>query len=206
MANYAQDMKQYHQERIREVLALNPRASVRAIYKLLESHPQSPLKLSHPYILKLRHKIEGEREHRFDHAAVEKHLATIQDRLETVVSQMWLLLLDEKTDGKVRVAAANTIIKADMDLWQAFLDGGVFERKLGTIDINARLRNRPIPEEVKSIMLKALKAHLGPGADTPKQIEAKVIEAETAPSNNATIITTIQPTPSDAPREPATLG
>lgn len=178
MANYATETIEYHKARIREVIALNHRASIRSIKSLLEQHPESPLILSIDYIHKLKKKIEAERAHRFDHALVETHLAKVQERNETIISTMWSILLDDKQKGRDRVAAAATIIKADFELYQALLDGGVFERKLGTIDVNASLRNRPIPAEVKELMLKALNAHLRPATHA----SAVIVETTPAPA------------------------
>ncbi len=196
MASYAKDIEQYHKERVREVLALNPRATERSIQKLLEEHPDSALNLSRDYIRKLKRKIEGERAHRFDHAAVDKHIAQVQDRAETVISTMWTILLDQKQKGRDRVAAAQTIIKADIELWKALLDGGVFERKLGTLDLNANLRNRPVPPEVKEMMLKALQAHLGPALVPATVVEVRVPEAEEIEHGN---LATTQPSAPSAP-------
>lgn len=206
MANYAHDTIEYHKERIREVLALNARASLRAIQNILEGHETTPLKLSLVYIAKLKKKIEAERAHRFDHALVETHLAKVQERNETIISTMWSILLDPKQKGRDRVSAAQTIIKADFELYQALLDGGVFERKLGTIDLNATLRNRPIPAEVKDIMLKALKAHLGPRTIAePIKVESIAAPAAIpAQEQNGNANTTTQgPHPVPAPADTA---
>lgn len=174
MPALSKETREYHIERVREVIAINPRASARSIRAILESNSQDPLVLDRDYIGALLKKIRAERRVRFDRKIVEERLSEIQDQTEQVVQQLWLILLDTKQSAKNRIAAANGIVSADHKFWQAQLDAGIFERKLGTIDLEIQRRNKPIPAEVKEIMINAIR-QWKPIGSRP-QIKANVID------------------------------
>lgn len=153
MPNYKDETQQYHIERIREVIAIKPRASLRTIREVLEGDPNEPLRLHIDYILKLLEKIRGERKYRFNQALVDKHLAEIQDQNESVITQMWRILLDNSRDERTRVAAAKVIVDANFKLFEAQLDAGIFERKLGTVDMKDAYKINP---EQQASILRAL--------------------------------------------------
>src|SRR5882724_2307975 len=110
--NYSQELREYHKERVREVIGINPRASERVIREILENHPTDPISLDRNYIRKIKAKVIESRKWRFNTALVEERLGEMQDRTESIISQMWLLLLDDRMNPKTRVDAAKTIIMA----------------------------------------------------------------------------------------------
>lgn len=136
MPSYRQETIKYHIERVREVLALKPRAGCRVIKEVLSTDKGDPLNLDEWYIISLKRKIAGERVHRFDNAKVEKALSEIQDRVEGVIAQMWGILLDQNKDDRARVAAGKVIIDAEHKFLEAQLATGIYERKLGSVDIH----------------------------------------------------------------------
>jgi hypothetical protein len=54
---------------------------------------------------------------------------------------------DETEDGRDRAAALREIREAYNAVFEKLFDAGVFERKLGTLDM--AIRNTPLPEEKK---------------------------------------------------------
>lgn len=135
MPSLKKETVEYHVERVREVLALNPRAGKRVIREILAKDRDDPITLDADYILILKKKIEGERTHRFDFPKVEKRLAEMQDRTESVIAQMWRILLNQTMDERARVAAAKIIIEAELKFFDAQMAAGIFERKLGSLEV-----------------------------------------------------------------------
>lgn len=141
-------------ERVREVLAIHPRAGVHRISELLAIDSRSPLKLDPHYILKLKRKIENERSRRFDTVKVEKYISQLEDEIEQVVVRAWKILL-RSYDEKAKIAAAKVIIYAKLKLLDAKLNSGIFEKHLGTLKIEGRLT-----EERKTLIIQAFQ-HFG---------------------------------------------
>lgn len=154
MASFKDETVQYHKERVREVLVLKPNASMRAIREALEGDPRSPLTLDRHYIGKLVRKIHAERAQRYNTAIVESRLAEIQDRTQGVVEQMWRILLDGTADGKGRVMAGKVIIDAEHKLLEAQMNAGIFERKLGTVEVSHEHKLNP---DLAAPILRALR-------------------------------------------------
>ncbi len=135
MPAYSKEREQYYIERIKGVLDLKLNASTMTIHEALAKDTNAPLSLARVYIEKLRRKIDGERAHRFDDAKVGKRLAEIQDRTESVIAQMWRVLLDPNAPEVARVSGGRAIIEAEHRLFDAQLNAGIFERKLGSVEI-----------------------------------------------------------------------
>ncbi|GIW70337.1 MAG: hypothetical protein KatS3mg101_1084 [Patescibacteria group bacterium] len=172
MPAYKKETEQYHIERVREVLALKPRAGAIAISRFLREDPHNPINLDPHYILKLKKKIEGERVHRFDHAKVEAHIAEMQDEIDQLCVEMWTIVLNRAMDERARVAAAKIIIDAKIKLFEAKLDAGIFERKLGTFDIK---NTYEIKNEHKVLILNALANYGIIAAEQKKENESTAI-------------------------------
>jgi len=170
MPKYKKETEQYHMERVREVLALNPRAGAIAISNLLKEDRNNPINLDPHYIVKLKRKIQGERIHRFDQAKVEQHIAQLEDETEQLCIQMWRIVLDQTMDERARVAAAKTIIDAKIKLFEAKMDAGIFERKLGTFEMK-HTHTYEIIQEKKILILNALKNY---GIINPPQTNGSI--------------------------------
>lgn len=152
MPTYRDETQHYHRERVREVLALQPTASTRTIREALQADPNAPLTLDRSYLDNLRRKIEGERRHRYDRAEVAQRLAELQDRTETIIAQMWRILLKTTAEPAERIAAARTIIDAEHRFLEAQMNAGIFERNLGTLDVAHTLQLTP---EYRALILRA---------------------------------------------------
>ena len=154
MPPYKNETRDYHKERIKEILALKPSVTVLAIQEALEKDPNRSIKLSHLYITKLKGKIMRERAVRYDRARVETRLAEIEDQTQSVITQLWKVLLDPRSKDVARVQAGKTIIDAHHKFLQAQMDAGIFERKLGTLEVDNVYHLEP---EIANPILEALK-------------------------------------------------
>lgn len=153
MPAYKKETEQKHMERIREVLALKPRAGAITISNVLKTDPNEPLSLDPHYIIKLKKKIKGERVHRLDQAVVEEHISEMQDEIDQVTVQMWAIVLDGSADERARVGAAKVIVDSKLKLFEAKLDAWIFERKLGTLEVK---RTYELKTEHKVLVLQAI--------------------------------------------------
>ena len=177
MASYSNDTKTYHKERIRDVLAIKPTASIVTIKRVLESNQDDPLVLDRMYISKLLGIIRSERRTRFRDADVNAALAELQDQGRALNEAMWSIVLDTRASKAARTMAAGRIIESNYKFWEAQLNAGVFERKLGEVKVALELerKNAPLPEDIQDIMLKALTAQ-GLIKAPPKHVDAITIE------------------------------
>ncbi len=176
MANYGDDTRKYHRERIRDVLAIKPTASILTIQRVLESG-DDPLRLDNRYIAKELGIIRSERRYRFREADVNAALAELQDQGRALNEAMWRIVLDERKGAAARTMAAGRILESNYKFWEAQLNAGVFERKLGEVKVALELerKNAPLPEDIQDIMLKALTAQ-GLIKAPPKHVDAITIE------------------------------
>lgn len=159
----AKDVKQKHIELIRQVLAIQPRATIEETQKTLE---KNGVVVNYHYVARLIQKIKTERVVRYDIAKVTARISEMQDKFDEIQKQLWKILLDNskyeegRYKGRVKVrvsekiAAAVALIKADKELLDAQMDAGVFERKLGTLEADLSVK---IDDPEKLQILKALR-------------------------------------------------
>lgn len=164
MAAFHDDKIQYHKSRVRDVLIINPTLSAEGIQRELKNSFIDPIKLDRQYIEKLVRKVKKERVTRLDRADVRARLSEMEDTFQAVRSQMWNILMDEglnlvKGGIGARVTAGKVIIDSEKVFLESQMNAGVFDRKLGTIGIEASGRIDHIHKmdpELKAPILKAL--------------------------------------------------
>lgn len=174
MAKFRDETIQYHTERVREAVILFPRASAREVVELLSKSKTHPIVLDKEYVGKLMKKIKGERKHRYRVASFDIRVAEMEDRTQTVISQMWKILHDARNSDKARVMAAKTILDADKNLLDAQMDAGIYDRKLGKVGIDVKHEHEHtvrLPDEIRIPILRALKNY-----GLIKRVNATVIE------------------------------
>lgn len=128
-----------HQERVREILILNDRATLLQIQKALEEAPRDPISLTINYIAKLRKKIEGEQVNRFNHAIVHRELSKFQDLVSTMRVQLIKIASDKEASHKDKIAAMREITRAHSDVFQRMFDAGIFTKKIGEMELTANI-------------------------------------------------------------------
>lgn len=157
MGAYGDEKTQLHREKIREALVLNPRATLDEIVTLLQ-YANPPVTLHRDYVRRMLHKIKNERELRTNNQNMNVRLAEIQDRTETVIKQMWSILLSKNNAAKDRVMAGKVILDADHSLLNAQMDAGVFDRKLGKVSVeHAHEHTVKLPDEIRIPILRAMR-------------------------------------------------
>ena len=156
MPAYSEESKRYHIDRIREVLKIRPDVSIKGIKRALEGDHSDPLSLDPVYIGKMLMKIRKERARRFSNALVTTRLAELEDNTRGVVSQLWAILLDPTCKDIARVAAGKAIIEHEHKLLEAQMNAGIFERKLGTLEVD-HLHEYTLAPDLRATILLALK-------------------------------------------------
>lgn len=134
MPNYADETKKYHESRIRSVMVFQPDASLRAIQEALQASKEAPMSLNLHYIAKLRDKILRERRIRNNNLNLGARLAYIQDQHKAVKVRLWKEATDPNNKDVARVMALDKLLKTELDLLNAEMDAGFYERKLGTLE------------------------------------------------------------------------
>ncbi len=118
------------------MMARMPAASIRSLRSALEIDKKNPLRLDRVYLGRLVRKIHGERARNLDTTTVEQTIGVIENSTQQVVAKMWEILLDSTADEKARVAAGKVIVDAQHKLLEAQMDAGIYERKLGKVDVS----------------------------------------------------------------------
>lgn len=146
------DTIEYHKTQVRRAMALNPSAPILELQKMLANR-SDPLKLDYAYLNKLVGKIRAERVKRFDHTQVTTKLAEIEDETAAVKEAMWRVLLSPLTKPGEKVAAGRAIVTANQTLLDMQMNAGVFDRKLGTVEVQ---HTHTIAPELMAPILRAM--------------------------------------------------
>jgi len=139
MPRYGKQREKYLMERVRGILAFNPRLGVHAIREKLRYDPADPVTIDPHYLLKLKNKIDAERKFRLDTTKVTERISQMQDTTAAVIEHFIELLISPSVEPKDRVAAGKAILAADKALFEAEMDAGVFERQLGSLTFKHKL-------------------------------------------------------------------
>lgn len=135
------------------------------------------VRLDPHYIGRLREKIIRERNARMNRETLNAALAAFQDVMMEVAANLWIIALDPSASRKDRVAALREIRNAHAAAFDKLFDAGVFERKLGTLDLQAMELERrrqfvPSPEQLET-MRSAFRAWgMLPEPDAPNHADA----------------------------------
>ena len=117
------------------MLIFQPTASLREIQKVLENSKEEPLHLDLNYVGKLRDRIFAERTRRNDHRNLKVRLAEIQDEHKAIKTRLWREATDPRSPAVARIMALDKLAKSELELLSAEMDAGLYERKIGTIDV-----------------------------------------------------------------------
>lgn len=136
--------RQYYKARIRSVIAQRPQTSQQALAERLAAEG---LKLDRKYLGSLLNAIHVERIKRLNTLTLNYALPAFQDTMMEISAVAWSIADGEFARKQDRVMALREVREAHEDMFEKLFDAGVFERKLGTMDM--AIRNRPLPEERK---------------------------------------------------------
>ena len=142
MAKVTEDREQYYRSRIRDLMVIHPNIPFTEIQRKLESSETDSLRLGLEYIKKQVRKIKKERLVKVDRADIKERIAVMRETMEAVQAQMWTILMDtslnyEKGGIGARVTAGKVIVESQRSLLEAEMNAGVFDRKLGSVELAA---------------------------------------------------------------------
>ena len=150
---------------IRDIAVIDPIISTRKLqdalfdkgYKTAHNTP-----LDWRYVQKLRNKVRRQVVEDADREKVSDRISEMKEKYRMMTERLIRIIYysDElRKEGiippsyKDQISAINTLLKYDILLFNAQLDAGIFERHLGTLEIEQR--SKPLPPELKNQMLKA---------------------------------------------------
>jgi hypothetical protein len=145
---------------VRDLVGRNPLISVKALQDELKKigfQTPSGNPLDWRYVAKVVRKLDREKALAVDTQKGNERLAQTKEPYRLITDRLWKIVTGEgamfppSNDDIVR--AANTIVKLDLAILKAEMDAGIFDRKLGTVDVNlyrkivrARIRRRSSPQ------------------------------------------------------------
>jgi hypothetical protein len=139
---------------IRDTIVFDPLISVRSLQEVLE---RKGVKVSsREYISRLVWKVNRSLDEEVDRQKLSHRVAQLKETQRVVVDRLVRIAFytdDLKKEGlpppsfKDQIAALNSIMKLNLAILNAEMDMGIFERHLGTLEIERR--NKPIPKEMR---------------------------------------------------------
>jgi hypothetical protein len=144
MPRLTQEHKQFYKSKIRALIAVDHGISRLEIQKRLD---QDGLHLDLHYVGKLFDEILAERAHRMDRRLLNQTLSAFEDTMTEIVRVAWEIANTKYINPQARVMALREVREAHNDVFQKLFDAGIFEKKLGSLDLT--VRNAPLPEEKK---------------------------------------------------------
>lgn len=183
---------------IRDILVIDPLISVQKLQDRLldrgfKTAAGNPLEWR--YVAKLVRKTTQEQNVNVDRQKVQERLADIKEQYRLLIEEAMRIAFYRpaqpgQTDpgipmptNKERLQAINTILKMNLAIFNAEMDAGIFERKLGTMDLNL-MRSRPLNPEAERKIVEAFQ-RWGILPNEPQQVEVL-----SAPQNNGATSTT----------------
>jgi hypothetical protein len=144
MPRISQEHKQYYKSKIRSLLAQNHQITQREMQERLKAEG---IVLDRGYLGSLVNSVYLERIHRADRATLNYALAAFEDTMTEIVRVAWDIANNPLVRPFDRIQALKEVREAHNDVFTKLFDAGVFEKKLGTLDL--AIRNTPLPEEEK---------------------------------------------------------
>jgi len=185
---------------IRDLVVRNPLISVHQLrrdladrgFKTAQGNP-----LDWYYVAKVVRKLNREKALAVDEQKIGERLAITKERYRVIIEKLWRII-DYKVEYAAEgifppetseiIRAADTIIKLDLAILKAEMDAGIFERKVGTVDVNV-YRALPLDPEKATQIAQAF-ARWGIDLSLPQQ-RPKLIQsqpsvpADSSPAENS---------------------
>jgi hypothetical protein len=144
MPRITHEQKALYKSKIRSVLARNHQISAVELAEVLKT---GGLDLERHYLGKLMKEVNAERVRRADRQTLNFALASFEDTMTEVVRVAWEIANTPYISAQARVMALKEVREAHKDVFEKLFDAGVFNRKLGEIDLT--VRNVPLSDERK---------------------------------------------------------
>jgi hypothetical protein len=144
MPRITHEQKALYKSKIRSVIARNHQISAVELAEVLKT---GGLDLERHYLGKLMKEVNAERVRRADRQTLNFALASFEDTMTEIVKVAWEIANKPFINPQARVMALREIREAHKDVFEKLFDAGVFNRKLGEIDLT--VRNAPLSDEKK---------------------------------------------------------
>ena len=144
MPRISHEHKEQYKANLRQLLTRAPDVTQ---LELVEGMKKLGFTLDRFYLSKLVAEIRRERVRRADRQTLNYALASFEDTMSQIVRVAWDIATEPYINPQARVMALREIREAHNDVFEKLFDAGVFNRKLGEIDLT--VRNAPLPEEKK---------------------------------------------------------
>lgn len=172
---------------IRDAVAIDPLISSRSLQAVVEKKAGRFLSLN--YVQKLMRKVDGELVMRADPQRVEKKIMYLRERNRVICEELFRMAFPpessiEKPSVMDRRKALEAIARIEATQTKLEMDFGVFERHLGTLDHDHRLK--AVDEQTLTDIITTFKAWAMPP-------EMRRIEAVRTIEGKVTIITNEPP-------------
>ncbi len=150
---------------IRDIIAFDPLVTDKKLSEILFDRGIKTISntpLNRQYVGRLRQKIHKQAVYDADNQKLGPRLVEFKEKNRLVFDRLVRIAFytdDLKKDGtpppsvKDQIAALTAIVRLDLLVFNAEMDAGVFERHIGTLEIEKRYR--PIPPELKDQMMQA---------------------------------------------------
>src|SRR5947199_8552659 len=144
MPKISSENKQYYKSKIRSILAQDHQITQRSLQERLK---REGLDLDRKYLGSLLNDIYVERTKRIDTMTLSAALSSFQDTMTEIVRQAWEIVNNPLAERNEVLGALREIRAAHNDVFEKLFDAGVFDRKLGSLEM--KIRNTPLPEDRK---------------------------------------------------------
>jgi hypothetical protein len=186
MPKVKKEQEKEYLELIRRVLVYYPDAGVLTIQRILEQPTrQRPegLHLDRGYLTKLVRKIRNERAIRINRGTIAR-ISELQDHFRTLAAEIATIVTNPAIEPKDKGALLIKLFEKNLALFEAEQNAGIFERKLGTVDIR-----HDIAPDIKISILKAMANY---GLINYTSTDGATIEQPTNAQGNGANISGIQ--------------
>ncbi len=133
MSNYSEEKREEHKIKVRNILIRRPNVSIRQIVKVLKSENAE---LDKDYVNKIVRELDAKRTANLDKYALKSAVASFWERVNETDTYLWQILTDPKQPARDRVMAAREIRLNYKDVLEVMFNAGMFDRKVGKVDIN----------------------------------------------------------------------
>lgn len=156
--HYTTEQKDEFRSIVRSLVVRKPDLSIRQIQELLRDHPIRPIEIGKDLVGKLAKEVHERRAERIDLYTVNEVLGKFEDEV-TELKEILLGLIQSKTvSSMAKVVAIKEYRQSSLALIDKMFDAGVFEKKLGTLELT-----RKLSEEESQLLDQAIEYAFKPG-------------------------------------------
>jgi len=136
MPKYSKEKEQFFISQIKALIVIKPGISATEVTKTLAQRKKNPLKLDRFYVSKLMKKVFKERVYRANYWLLHEKLASFEDKMTESEKRLWAIVNDLSTRHQDKISALREIRNNNKELFEMFFNAGVFDRKLGELEIH----------------------------------------------------------------------